>query len=346
MTSITIPNSVTSIGDGAFSGCYNLTTVIFCGTQAQWDAINFGSTFTNTSLIEATKQFHNFEDGTCTICGNTPIYTITFKKWDGTVLSTKTYHYGDKVIAPATPTKAADKIYTYSFNGWDKTVVDCAGDAIYTATYKPEYINYTVTFKDWDDTVISTSSYRYGDAVFVPAERTRAADDMYTYTFVGWDKPTVVDCVGDVTYTAMYTSTYRDYTITFQYSDGAVISMDTCHYGDAVSVPADPLAPDSLGAGYAFDGWDKEITPCQGDAVYTAQFIRVFIPGDLDQDEQVNNKDVEYLLWHTLFPEQYPIVGDADFNGDGTINNKDVGYLLWHTLFPESYPLIPKKKED
>ena len=107
-----------------------------------------------------------------------------------------------------------------------------------------------------------------------------------------------------------------------------------------------PSEPEALESGYAFNGWDKEIAVCQGDAIYTATFIQVYTPGDLDQNEQVNNKDVEYLLWHTLFPEQYPIVGDADYNGDGSVNNKDVEYLLWHTLFPESYPLAPKKKED
>lgn len=61
--------------------------------------------------------------------------------------------------------------------------------------------------------------------------------------------------------------------------------------------------------------------------------------GDLDGDLQVNNKDVEYLLWHTLFPESYPLELSADFDLDGFVNNKDVEYLLWHTLFPESYPI-------
>ena len=61
--------------------------------------------------------------------------------------------------------------------------------------------------------------------------------------------------------------------------------------------------------------------------------------GDLDSSGVVDNKDVEYLLWHTLFPTTYPVSQNADFNGDGTVNNKDVEYLLWHTLFPGSYPL-------
>ena len=61
--------------------------------------------------------------------------------------------------------------------------------------------------------------------------------------------------------------------------------------------------------------------------------------GDLNNDGVVNDGDVEYLLWHTLFPEFNPISGDADFDGNGTVNDADVEYLLWHTLFPEFNPL-------
>ena len=63
------------------------------------------------------------------------------------------------------------------------------------------------------------------------------------------------------------------------------------------------------------------------------------VPGDLTGDKEVNNDDVVLLLWHTLFPEEYPITVSGDFTGDGETNNDDVVLLLWHTLFPEEYPL-------
>ena len=63
------------------------------------------------------------------------------------------------------------------------------------------------------------------------------------------------------------------------------------------------------------------------------------LSGDLNGDGAVNNEDVAYLLWFTLFPEDYPLSVDADFTGDGAVNNEDVAYLLWHTLFPEDYPI-------
>ena len=63
------------------------------------------------------------------------------------------------------------------------------------------------------------------------------------------------------------------------------------------------------------------------------------LPGDFNGDDLVTDKDAIYLLWHTLFPADYPLPSDADFNGDGLITDKDAIYLLWHTLFPADYPL-------
>ena len=62
-------------------------------------------------------------------------YTVIFKNYDGTVLSSNKYHYGDKVVALSTPIKETDNQYTYTFAGWDKEITDCVGNETYTATY-------------------------------------------------------------------------------------------------------------------------------------------------------------------------------------------------------------------
>ncbi len=67
--------------------------------------------------------------------------------------------------------------------------------------------------------------------------------------------------------------------------------------------------------------------------------IREALPGDMTGNFSVNNDDVVLLLWHTLFPEDYPLGVSGDINKDGSVNNDDVVLLLWHTLFPEDYPL-------
>lgn len=63
------------------------------------------------------------------------------------------------------------------------------------------------------------------------------------------------------------------------------------------------------------------------------------VPGDMNSDSQVNNEDVVALLWHTLFPEEYPLSVSGDLNKDSVADNNDVTLLLWHTLFPEENPL-------
>ena len=63
-------------------------------------------------------------------------YTVVFKNYDGTVLSSEIYHYGDTVKEPAAPKREADETYAYTFAGWDKNVDVCTGDATYTAVYE------------------------------------------------------------------------------------------------------------------------------------------------------------------------------------------------------------------
>ena len=48
--------------------------------------------------------------------------------------------YGETPIAPLYPTKPADEEYTYTFSGWDKTIVPVVGAETYTATYSKEAI--------------------------------------------------------------------------------------------------------------------------------------------------------------------------------------------------------------
>lgn len=57
LTSVTIPDSVTLIGRGAFSGCSSLTDVYYTGTQDQWNAIRIDA-MGNNSLTSATIHYN------------------------------------------------------------------------------------------------------------------------------------------------------------------------------------------------------------------------------------------------------------------------------------------------
>ena len=194
-----------------------------------------------------------------------------------------------------------------------------------------------VQFVDWDGSVISAAIYAEGDPVTEPPIPERAADKIYTYIFAGWDAP-VVDCCGSATYTATYMPTYIDYTVTFKNADGTVLNETVYHYGDAVTVPDAPAKPAGVAAEATFRGWDRPVTACEGNTVYTAVFA-AYVPGDFDGNGSVTDEDAIYLLWHTLFEEDYPLNQNGDLDGSGTVTDEDAIYLLWHTLFAEDYPL-------
>ena len=203
-------------------------------------------------------------------------YTIIFKNYDGTELSNTTYHYGDEVMAPETPSKPANNTYTYEFAGWDKEVVACAGDATYTATYDPVYIEYTVIFKNYDGTELSKEPYHYGDEVTEPKTPSKPADNTYTYEFAGWDNE-VVACVGDATYTAMYDPVYIEYTVKFLDWNGTLLQERTYHYGDTIIPAADPARENDETYIYSFKGWNKEVGTCTGNMTFTAQYETTYI---------------------------------------------------------------------
>ena len=62
-------------------------------------------------------------------------YIVRFLDEDGTVILKATYHYGEDVVVPVNPAKAADETYTYTFAGWDKEVTSVKENVDYTATY-------------------------------------------------------------------------------------------------------------------------------------------------------------------------------------------------------------------
>ena len=62
--------------------------------------------------------------------------------------------------------------------------------------------------------------------------------------------------------------------------------------------------------------------------------------GDLNGDGVPTADDVVYLIWHTLFPEMYPLDSmQADYNNDGAVTDADAILILWHILFQDRYPL-------
>lgn len=182
-------------------------------------------------------------------------YLITWLDDAGNTLGTTTVNHGDTPTY-ADPTKADTAQYTYTFAGWTPAIAEATGNTSYTATFTPNLRSYDITFvvDGQEDKVVST---KYGETPVYDAEGKvpeKASDAYYSYTFAGWDKTlTAVD--GEATYTATWTETPIEYTITFM--DGTdIIGQIKGGYGTDVDMTKVPVTEKT---GYTFDGWDKEI---------------------------------------------------------------------------------------
>lgn len=372
----------------AFDGCTALKYVFYLGTNVADKAAitaGCGSAFAGAEWhygMEAAM----FADKLCFHCvdcddfyrlDGTHVYaTITFKDADGSVIEEKNYYHNEIVVAPehskAHPNPNAFK-YVLS---WDKEIVACDGNAVYTAVYTEVALSYTVTFVDDEGNVLSSNHYGYGDKVVVPdATATEKPSGIYAYEFLGWDKE-VTACTADVTYTATYKRTYAEYQVAFVDENGNVLDIYFYHFGEPiVRVPEAPEKPADLTYTYEFAGWDSSVTACYGDATYTATYKGTYIDytvtfqhgdgkvikeytlhyGDaieIPEDTKPANKNFSFVDWDKEVTATcegnavYTAVvvlncepGDA--NLDKKVDSNDVSYMLGYLLFPEAYPMEP-----
>ncbi len=214
-------------------------------------------------------------------------YTIKFVDEDGTVLQSSKVAYGElPSYTEETPTKAATAQYTYTFAGWTPAIAKVTDDAIYTATYKETVNEYTIKFVNEDGTVLQSSKVAYGELPSYTGETpTKASTAQYTYTFAGWT-PEIAKVTGDATYTATYTRTVNEYTVTFVNYDGTVLQSGKVAYGTVPEYTgATPVKAETDKSTFVFAGWNDGaktyngvLPKVTGDVTYKAVFTEVAKP--------------------------------------------------------------------
>ena len=187
---------------------------------------------------------HDFENGKettvngvtgtqCSRCDefkpdDTETFTVKFVS-DGITLNRFTVTEGEKLPADmtiATPTKAADAQYTYTFAGkWkfgDDTTytieeiktLAITGNWTFEAVFTETTRVYTVSYLDVDYKVLATAQVAYGETLFsytgVP---TKEKDDTNHYVFNKWDKEAgTYKIVGDTYVMPIFDAIKHDFT--------------------------------------------------------------------------------------------------------------------------------------
>ena len=171
-------------------------------------------------------------------------YSVKFVTDDGTVISDRTYMYGEEIIVPTPPAKEH-----YIFDHWEPTPVTTMtdGDKVYTAVYlgNPHTITYRVDGQVWQ-----VQNVRYDDVIVAPENPQKRY-----HTFEGWnpelplkvpDSDLVVDAVWEPI----------TYYISYMY-EGQLMTKKGIKYGHEVVAPIQEL--EAMKPGYYVEGFDPEL---------------------------------------------------------------------------------------
>ncbi|MBR1923284.1 MAG: InlB B-repeat-containing protein, partial [Paludibacteraceae bacterium] len=126
----------------------------------------------------------------------------------------------------ATPTKAADSEYTYTFNAWTPAIATVTTAATYTATYSTTKVQYTLTWvTDGNELTGSytTGTMDWGASITAPDTPTKPGKD-----FAGW-RSSISSNVED----PASTMPTQDLTYTATWTDAAVRTLDLYDDRDA-----------------------------------------------------------------------------------------------------------------
>lgn len=165
LETIHIPVSVTFIGSYAFDDCPNLMTVTYPGSKTQWDAIAKGS---NNDVLENKLVCNKLE--------------ATFDPDNGESIFTQTIDRGEKFTKPTSTPKKEGYTFIGWYNGYEEYIFSTVPTDDVTLVAKWDINKYTVQFVS-EHVSFADKPIEYGGTID-PDELT--IPEVEGYTFGGW----------------------------------------------------------------------------------------------------------------------------------------------------------------
>jgi len=345
LTSVTLGDSVTNI-IYAFNNCSALTDVYYAGTKAQWDQISISKQ--NNDALESATIYYNSaiscnhiseaatckKPTTCALCGATD-GKVGDHAWQAATCST-----------PKTCTVCGTTTGDALGHDWQVTTCTAPIACAVCEETRPapgHVFDETGTCRYCDE--VQSATLSIGTAYGVAGDTVRltfalhgAVKSLALTDFV-YDTDALeliggewADLGGVI---AHWDATKQNAAIIFSENtplNGAVFTL-TFRIKEGASFTVLPVSCTAVAKVMA-NGSEVSLplTVTDGSVVWG-------ILGDTDGNGVADVDDAIYLLYHTLLPDQYPLVG-GDFDHDGDTDGDDAIYLLYYTLLPDQYPLV------
>lgn len=225
-------------------------------------------------------------------------YTITWVDGNGNTLKEEQVAYGTTpAYTGATPTKAEDAQYTYTFNGWTPAIATVSADATYMATYTETKKSYTLTW-NLDGGTITTAGTTAGSVEW-GTSLTAPVVEKAGYDFAAWNPAVDVTMPEkDVTYTATWTPGSTTYLVEYYklHIENNVPFKQRYSFMEYPAQTGDVVTPEPI----EIEGYD------------TPEPQTVTVAGD-------GSTEVKYY---------YQISKDNTLNADGEITTKTEAYTV------------------
>ena len=274
MTSVTLPNSVKSIGYWAFRDCSSLTSIEILNTYISIGDGAFRGCSALTDIyvkcgdLNIAKYYWS-DDFQVNMIKYKPLpYTVTTIATNGSVSVPQ--NQCDEMEVIAIPD------YGYHFVQWsdgnteNPRSIELTKDTVFSAEFAPNIYSFSASCNENYGSVQATNgNYEY------LTELTISATANEGYHFVQWsdgntDNPRTIILSQDTSFTAEFAPNI--YVITFMNDDSTVISAQQYGYGQMPIAPEFPTKAATAEYTYTFAGWIPEIVAVIGDATYKATF--------------------------------------------------------------------------